>query len=289
MGDEDFEEKEVVEPDDMPDDKEEQTKKEALRRGWVDKDEFRGDPDRWIPADKFLKRAETELPLARAEVKRLDSKLDKALKSIENMQKLHKTSLKNQFDRLKSEHEAEIKALKGKLREAVENQDVEAFDTVQGKIDQLEKNAPEEPVVDDDTKTETQGQEDLPPEFVDWGKRNDWFFNDGMMHDTAIAIEKHIAAKTGKTGADLFDAVTDEMKKRFPENFSNPNRERNSMVDSGDSDVVSNSGGKGKSLGWKDISDPEERKQAKEACKNLVNEGIYKDEKAYLKVYHGEV
>jgi hypothetical protein len=39
-----------------------ETEQEAKRMGWVEKEKFKGDPDRWVEADKFVERGKNELP-----------------------------------------------------------------------------------------------------------------------------------------------------------------------------------------------------------------------------------
>lgn len=44
----------------------------ARRMGWYPKDEFHGRPDDWIPAEKFIERAEREMPILRENLRRFD-------------------------------------------------------------------------------------------------------------------------------------------------------------------------------------------------------------------------
>src|SRR6266481_6951950 len=43
----------------------------AKSMGWVSKDEFQGDPEKWIPADQYVDRGEHLLPILHSTNKRL--------------------------------------------------------------------------------------------------------------------------------------------------------------------------------------------------------------------------
>ena len=53
----------------------EEVEQKASNLGWVPKEEFRGDPERHVSAERFLERGEKELPLARANNEKLHKEL----------------------------------------------------------------------------------------------------------------------------------------------------------------------------------------------------------------------
>src|SRR5580698_7384300 len=48
---------------------------EARRLGWVGKDEFKGDPDKWRPADEFLDRGRRILPIVLKDNEKLQRRI----------------------------------------------------------------------------------------------------------------------------------------------------------------------------------------------------------------------
>src|SRR6185437_13103474 len=51
-----------------------ETEARARRQGWRPLEEYNGNPDRWIDAESFLKRAETDLPVTRARLETMESR-----------------------------------------------------------------------------------------------------------------------------------------------------------------------------------------------------------------------
>ena len=70
-------------PDDVP---EVETRARAL--GWTDKDSFRGDPNKWIPADEFVRRGEEVMPILRQNNKALERKLAEQASEMRRLQEL---------------------------------------------------------------------------------------------------------------------------------------------------------------------------------------------------------
>ena len=81
---------------------------EAIQRatdsGWTPQEDFKGDPEKWIPAEAWNERADTMLPLLKAERK----------KTAEENQRL-----KNELAATKSTTEAEITQLKKTMKQLV--------------------------------------------------------------------------------------------------------------------------------------------------------------------------
>jgi len=54
---------------------EETAETKAKAMGWSPKDEFRGDPDRWVDAETYVRRGEEFIPFLRANNKKLEEEL----------------------------------------------------------------------------------------------------------------------------------------------------------------------------------------------------------------------
>ena len=76
-----------------------ESEERARLQGWVPKDEFRGDPDKWKTAEDFLEWGEKIVPIQKERTIALESKLDQAIGDIKkltqtqtNLLKLQKTT-----------------------------------------------------------------------------------------------------------------------------------------------------------------------------------------------------
>ena len=60
---------------------------EARKQGWVPEDEWKGDPDKWRPAEEFVERGKNIIPI-------LNDRLAKTEQMIETLVKTQKAELK---------------------------------------------------------------------------------------------------------------------------------------------------------------------------------------------------
>jgi hypothetical protein len=80
------------------------------------------------------------------------------------------------------------------------------------------------------------------PEFIRWTERNSWYETNRTMKAFADAYGNELAAD-GKTPSDVLRLVEKEVKAKFPEKFSNPNREKANTVESPSAGKTSGSSG----------------------------------------------
>ena len=74
----------------------------AMKMGWTPKDQFKGSPDKWRPADEFVERGENMLPIIKAQVKRQDREIAELKETLQKFGEYH----------TKTEQRAYEKALK---------------------------------------------------------------------------------------------------------------------------------------------------------------------------------
>lgn len=239
----------------------EQIEKTARSMGWSPLDEFRGDPDKWIEAEKFVERGTTQLPIMKENIDRLIAKFDKAtdenksLRSdIKAMGDYNRKSDERAFKKAEEKYEKDIVSLKKKMRKAVEDHDTAAFDEIESKMDDLDK---PEPLPKEETIVPT-----VDPEFTVWVGENPWFNTDIRLTSYAMGVEKDLLASgTPLKGKELFDEVTKEVERVFPDKFKNPNRKKPSDVDGGEDPAPGTKGKKNYAALPAD---------AKEACDRIV-------------------
>lgn len=90
---------------------------EARERGWVPKEEFKGDPSRWVEAEEFVSRTDTMMPLLKADRDRLKRELGDLRRSLKQATKHFEGAEKRAYDRAKAD-------IENKLTEATEAGDV---------------------------------------------------------------------------------------------------------------------------------------------------------------------
>ncbi len=270
-------EQEIVEPPDT-EPKDESTPEEiaeAQRMGWLPKESFKGDASKWRPAKEFVERGKQELPILRERYKKLDSALEQSNKKLDELQKGMKGFVEFTRSAAKREYDQTLAELTAKKDEAFDAGDKDAFLEADKEIAKLEKPA-EQP-------KEQQASADPPAEFKEWYDANTWYQTDKDLQqkaDTlAVVLREEGRLKTGEPllGIPLLKAVREEMERRYPEKFSNPNRERAAAVGGAGGNQTNMGGKKGKSFA--DLP-----AEAKRECNYFVTNGLgTKDE--YLRDY----
>lgn len=204
----------VQEQNNEPQDREyTEVEEQALSQGWRPKEEYSGDPSKWVNADIFVARA----PLFEhiESQKRELKKLRDGLSQVSNhYKKIEETTYKKALADLRSEKKAALEAMDA---DAVIDID-ERIDLVKEQQAQILK-----------TVEVSQEQNQIHPEFAAWQTRNGWYNQDQTMRAFADAIGRDLAGT--HSPSQVLIEVEKTIKKRFPEKFSNPNRERPSAVE----------------------------------------------------------
>lgn len=209
----------------------------AARMGHVSKDKFRGDLDKWIPAEEFLERGETQIPILRERLRKMDNTVVELKGTISGM--------KDTFSKFKKYHsETETRAKKWAVREiqkrqrkAVEDGDVESFDAIEKERQELEQEMLDKVDLAESGDDDDGGHRpEAVSVFNTWKEDNEWFDDDPVMQNYAMAKSIEIQQEKGFGGRTLYNAVAKDVKKRFPENFSNKNRDNaNAVIGDGES------------------------------------------------------
>jgi hypothetical protein len=230
----------------------------AAIMGHVSQEDFKGDPDKWVPAEKWIERTEQLFPITKATVKKLTEDVagfkgeNSAL--IQEIASL-KTTLKEfaEFSK-KAEERAFNKALKeleDRQRAAVAEGDVEAFDQVKSELDDLKQHpaltgiatapAPIIPVVE-----KTWPEVSKPEVFHEWMGENEWYKKSPKMAAYAHQMDMYLKnTEVMPTQRAQLDKVTELVKEEFPQYWANDKKAAPQSVEGG-GDVGGNSGGRGK-------------------------------------------
>lgn len=179
----------------------------ALEMGWKPQEEFDASSGKeWIPADEFVRR------------KPLFDKIDSMGRELKNMRQGMEAFRQHHEQVKQTEYQRAMADLKRQRQEAIEEKDaVKAFE-VSDKMRELEQQNVSIPQV--------QATSDL---FTDWLADNLWYKKDPELQEFADALGIMYAKKMAP--ADVFQKVSEEVRKKFPEKFRNPNKDRGSAVE----------------------------------------------------------
>jgi len=240
----------------------------ARRMGWIPKESFKGDPGKWRPASEFLKRGDEELPIARERLRKLDQKLNDIQSNMSEFVKFTRAAAQREAD-------AKIAELQAAKDEAFDKGDKEAFLDADKALKEIET----KPV-----ETKEKVKAEPPPEIQNWFDANPWYQSDKKMQAYADHIADFIKRETElDTGAPLLgtpllERVRQEVERKFPDKFSNPNRQRPGAVGSAGGNLTDHAGGK-KGKSFHDLP-----REAQVTCNNWVSQGLGTKEE-YLKFY----
>jgi hypothetical protein len=192
-----------------------EVEEQARRSGWTPKDEFQGDPDKWVDAKEWIGRAPLydDMRRLRRKARVLESTVNDLKKHYERVEQ---TAYQRAVEELKAE---KLKALEeGNHRRVVE---------VDDELDQMRNKKPA-----------PTGENKVDPAFQRWVDQNEWYERDTDMREYADFVGVRFAHENPeKTPEQVFEYVSRQIQKHpeFKERFPNPARERPSSVEGGKS------------------------------------------------------
>jgi hypothetical protein len=141
-------------------------------------------------------------------------------------------------DSYKESASRDLEIAKREYREAYEAGDADKLADAQEKIaaakiraDRIDNFKPT-PLQEDNFDVQTQQQLQQPPKrdpkAVAWQERNDWFGNDEEMTSLALGLHEKLVKQNGlayATTDEYYKRIDETMRKRFPENFEEPEDE----------------------------------------------------------------
>lgn len=158
---------------------------EAREMGWVPKDDFHEEPEKWIDAEEFVKRGEQVLPILRANNRKLkqevltkEAALATLQQTVANQEKALKALKKGYDEQVKHQVEEAKRELTAQLKQAKKDGDVDAEVDLQERLDTLkatERTAKEEAR---EESPESEIQTRIAPQFKKWNEENPWFGDD---------------------------------------------------------------------------------------------------------------
>lgn len=200
----------------------------AKEMGWAPKEEFRGDPEKWIDAETYVRRGEELMPILKAnnkrqseelraiqtELKQTKELLAASAESIEALKEFNsKVVRKEATEKLGELKEALVEA----KREGDVEKEVELTEQIQEHktaLKEAEKKAEEKP----SGKTPPADDYTQNPDWKAWVAENTWFGKDRRRTALALGIAdelKNNPETSNLTGRDLLDRVSEEVENVF--------------------------------------------------------------------------
>ena len=248
--------------------------KEAREDNWVDKDEWKGDEDKWVDAETFVKRGEEFAPFIKAKNRRLMEEIEGLKGRVNELQDGNKQFKEFHDSALKAEEQKRdklIQELEEARAKAVEDSDGKAFKDADGKLQQIRAQ---------EKKTEN-GAGKLSPEAQQWLEDHPQYNTDKKFHVLAEGLAGRIQDEITKgiraqlSNEDFYKTLTKEMQEIDPDLFENKNRGKQTVEGGGNK-----GGGNSKAKTFENLPD-----DAKKACQSFEKSipGFTKEQ--YLKEY----
>ena len=252
---------------------------EARPLGWVPKEEYRGDPEKWRDAKQFVEYGEQILPILKDNFATLKKEYGETKKEVERLNATlkefsvyHKQTAEREQKKAEAKYQAEIKALKAAQAKAASEGDVSAYHELETKREELEANKPQP----------AEQQVGPTPEYTEWIAENPWYLEDEELKTKAELIAKIYIAEHPRAGnKSMFKHISKTIKELYPQKFENPKRNEAAAVGSGDGS--NNTGGNKGKRTYNDLPP-----DAKKACDMFVADGLLTREE-YVKEYQWEI
>lgn len=224
---------------------------EARSAGWVPKEEYSGDENKWVDADEFVRRGPLfeKINVQSRELKEVKKALDQL--------KVHHATVKE------SAFKEALAALKAEKREAFVDGDPDKIIEIDEKIADI-KDEQRKFAQARTAEVAENVQEQFHPEFQAWTNRNPWYTSSSPMKAFADALGIELKAQ-GKSPSEILRLVEAQVKEEFPQKFRNANRDKASAVEG-----AGKGSGKGASAGANDNLTDFER----QAMNRFVRMGI---------------
>lgn len=194
---------------------------EARRSGWTPKDQFKGDPEKWIDAETFVQRGREILPIVQAQNRKLEKAVDDANAKVKSLEKTLSKFAEHNSKTEQRAYERAMKDLKAELATAA----------AAGDLDEVER------ITDDmaDLKQEARPKDEPPAGVKEAVKAfeaaNPWFGTDKVMTAAARAIGQELAESGVTDPEEQLTEVARRIKVEFPHKFTNPRREAAATVE----------------------------------------------------------
>jgi hypothetical protein len=248
---------------------------EAREMGWSPKEEFKGDPEKWVDAETYVERGKTVLPIVTATNKKLREELAEVNRKLAEQAEQNRVAAENlkalqdsAADMAKLQYKRALESLKAQKKDALAQGDHDAVVEIDEAVAELKaKGEPKAPAVAAPAKPAQTGPVDFNAQyFKEFKARNPWL--DADVAKTSWAAAKSMEfVRAGLTGPEIVAKVEEAYSEIWGEK---PRRGDKMEGSRGGAGTPSGRAGNGRS--WGDIP-AEDQKVALKQADRLVGKG----------------
>jgi hypothetical protein len=241
----------------------------AKGMGHIPKEEFRGDPEKWVDAEKYVERAENLMPILKSQLGKYEGEISTLKATVASQTKTTEQILKMNEKTQQIAYDMAVKDVTEKQAKFVEDGNVDEWRRLEGEKDKIQRPEP--------IKAEIVQENPL---FDQWRTGNEWYKKDKDMTDYADFSARMLKeSNPDMPYSQVLTEVDKKIKNTFPQKFENPNREKPSVVDSGTTREIAPKKGDT----YNDLP-----ADAKTVCNQNVDQGLYKSKEDWVKSYFEE-
>jgi hypothetical protein len=235
----------------------------AKALGWVPQETFKGDPERWVDAETYVRRGEEIMPILKAnnnkllvgqaqlqeELRTTKELLKAATESIEALKEVNSTAAKRDVSARKQEVIARLAEAKREGNFEAEAQLTDQLTEINAALRESAAKPPAKPA--------PAAEAVITPEGQVWLTANPWFGTDRRRTGFAMGVAEELRTQGVKPGsAEFYEKIGEEVDKQF----GSTQQRRAAAAKVGESNGSGGeTGGRGKS--YADLP-----KEAKEVC-----------------------
>lgn len=188
----------------------------ARNAGWVPKEEFADDPDKWVDADEFVRRG----PLFE-KINAQSREMKRMREAMEALQ-LHHAKVKE------TSYKEALAVLKAQKREAFTEGDPDKILAIEEKMDDLKEQ--QRSFEAQRAREVAAPSQELHPEFKAFLDRNPWYQAEAPMKAFADTVGVELR-NSGMSPTEVLKKVEQKVREEFPHKFRNANRDKAPAVE----------------------------------------------------------
>ena len=192
----------------------------AISMGWIPKERFRSDPEKFVGAAEYVRRGEEVLPILRHTNAKLAEEVGGLKTTVNSLQgqltasaESLKALVEYNADVEKKAYERALRDLKLEKREAIREGNHDKAADLEEQIDEL-TSVPPKIVVVETPKTPPAAPQ-LDPVYLAWAEENKALLDTLEKQAYATSIAQYVRAKSKATGREFLDEVAQELKEKF--------------------------------------------------------------------------
>lgn len=225
-------------PQDHLDNEPSETDLRASAMGWSPKDKWRGDPDKWVDSDTFVKRGENNIPILNERLRKMETSLREKEEAFEEFKRFQKEVGEQKEQALKSQ----IAQLRAEKAEAVRSGDGDRVIEIEDAIDSLKSRAVTEKNTEFVSEAQRRVEQESARAAAEWiGKPGNEIFDtdpevaaEATLQFNQLIKEGVLTPAMAQNNPHLaLEMMKRRTKEAMPHKFGNQNRNRPGAVETG--------------------------------------------------------